>query len=231
MPATSTQQFLSVDAIREDALILKDGSLRVILMCSSLNLALKSSDEQDAVIYQYQNFLNSLDFSLQFTVHSRRLNIEPYLGTLAERQKEQENELMKIQIGEYMEFIRTFTSMTNIMSKTFYVTVPFIPVITKPGGMLEKAISFLPFRGEKRANPTDVFNEYKNQLWQRVETVVTGLRRFGIRSAPLTTEELIELFYGLYNPTEFENAGTEAPPDKDQFGESPAAVLRGELNA
>lgn len=198
------QNFLPIEAVREDVVVLKDGGLRVILMCSSLNLALKSTDEQDAIVFQYQNFLNSLDFSIQFSVHSRRLNIEPYLEALRERQKEETAELLKIQAAEYVEFVRTFVEATNIMSKNFYAVIPFAPPIFEQGGALGKFFSTLGLgAGERRSRP-ELFEEHKNQLWQRVNTVVAGLSRFGIRSAPLNTEELIELFYGLYNPTEFE---------------------------
>lgn len=198
------QQFLAVDAIREDVIVLKDGSLRVILMCSSFNFALKSSDEQDAVIFQYQNFLNALDFPIQFVVHSRRLNIEPYLESLAERQREEESELLRIQISEYREFIKTFVAATNIMSKTFYVIVPFTPAALQKKGLVASVFSLLGMGKENGAMDARVFEERKRQLWQRADTVIDGLQRFGIRSVPLNTEELIELFYGLYNPTEFE---------------------------
>lgn len=205
MPTAAAQNFLTIDTIREDIIVLKDGGIRAVLMCSSLNFALKSTDEQDAITFQYQNFLNSLDFPIQFVIHSRRLNIAPYLETLQERRKEQENELLKIQVAEYIEFIKTFVNMTKIMSKTFYVVIPFMPPIIERGGLLRALASSIGF-GKKGASETSqgTFEEYKTQLWQRVETVVAGLQRFGIRAAPLDTEEVIELFYGLYNPTEFE---------------------------
>lgn len=200
------QQFLAIDTIREDIVILKDGGFRVVLMCSSLNFALKSTDEQDATIFQYQNFLNSLDFPVQFVIQSRRLNVSPYLDSLKERQKEEDNELLKIQIAEYVEFVKTFVDATNIMSKVFYAVIPFTPPLAEHVGFLKDFIKYIPF--QKRALGVDAssFEERKNQLWQRADTVVAGLQRFGIRSAPLNTEELIELFYGLYNPTEFERA-------------------------
>lgn len=205
--AAPAQQFLAIDTIREDVAVLKDGGLRVVLMCSSFNFALKSTDEQDAVIYQYQNFLNSLDFPLQIVIQSRKLNIAPYLETLKGRQKEETNELLKVQIGEYTEFIKTFVGMTNIMSKTFYVAVPFTPTIIEKKGMFDSLKETLGLGGSKesrKAAADDAFEEKKNQLWQRVDTVVAGLQRIGVRAAPLNTEELIELFYGLYNPSEFE---------------------------
>lgn len=207
MNSAPAQKFLAIETIREDTLILKDHTLRVVLMCSSLNFALKSEDEQDAIIYQYQNFLNSLDFPLQFVIHSRRMNISPYLESLHERLKEEDNELLKIQTNEYIEFVRTFADISNIMSKTFYVVVPFTPLITEKKGMVSNIISaIMPAKKENRVED-DSFEHEKNQLWQRVDAVIAGLRRFGVRSAPLNTEELIELFYGLYNPTEFEEVG------------------------
>jgi len=212
--SSSAQEFLAIDTIREDAVVLKDGGLRVVLMCSSLNFALKSAEEQDAIVFQYQNFLNSLDFPLQFVIHSRRLNIAPYLETLRQRQKEETNELMQVQISEYLEFVKTFVDMTNIMSKTFYVVVPFSSsMISQKKGFLGNTFAALGLGQGKKENDAKgtSFEDNKNQLWQRVDSISEGLRRLGLRSAPLKTEELIELFYGLYNPTEFEK--TALPTD------------------
>jgi len=202
----SAKQFLAIDTIREDVILIKEGGLRVVLMCSSLNFALKSTDEQDAITYQYQNFLNSLDFPLQFVIHSRRLNINPYIESLRIRQKDEENELLKIQINEYIDFISSFVDMSNIMSKTFYVVVPFTPSIMEQKGIARGLLNI--FKSAPAAGEAGPFEEQKNQLWQRVDAVVSGLRRMGVRSAPLNTEELIELFYGLYNPTEFEKTSS-----------------------
>lgn len=205
--ALASQEFLAIDAIREDVVVLtKNQGLRAVLMVSSLNFALKSEEEQDALIFAYENFLNALDFSIQFVISSRRLNIQPYLDVLASRQKEESNELLKIQIGEYIEFIRTFVDLTQIVAKTFYVVVPFQPSLAERGGGLLKGLAGL-FGGAGRPPPAeaeggDEFLRLKSQLTQRVDTVIGGLRRFGLRIAPLNTEELIELFYGLYNPTE-----------------------------
>ena len=213
MPTTaSAAEFLAIDTIREDVIVLKGGGLRVVLMASSLNFALKSADEQDAITFQYQNFLNSLDFSVQFVIHSRKLNIAPYIDSLRTRQKEEDNELLKIQINEYIDFITSFVEMSNIMSKTFYVVVPFTPSILEQKGIASGLFSM--FKSAPTTADIGPFEEQKNQLWQRVDAVVSGLRRIGIRSVPLNTEELIELFYGLYNPTEFEK--TSALPAFNQ---------------
>ena len=210
----SAQQFLAVDTIRENVVVLKDGGYRVILMCSTLNFALKASDEQDAIIYQYQNFINSLDFSLQFVIHSRKFNIGSYLETLSKRHKEESDELLKIQIAEYSDFIKTFVESSNIMSKTFYAVVPFTPPsLETKKGFLGNMTSALGLSGSGTATgDKDSFGAHKDQLWQRAEAVMEGLKQFGIRSVPLNTEELIELFYGLYNPTEFEKS--IAPSDQ-----------------
>ncbi len=199
------QQFLDIESIREDIVVMKKGGFRVVLMCSSVNFALKSAEEQDATIYQYQNFLNSLDFPIQIVIHSRKINIDSYLDTLKERQHKETNDLLKVQIAEYSEFVKTFVNMTNIMSKMFYITVPFTPALLEQKGMFGGIIQKFGFGlGGKSEGEAENFEEHKNQLWQRVDTVVSGLQRAGIRSVPLNTEELIELFYGLYNPTEFE---------------------------
>lgn len=211
MPISPSQQIINIEEVRDGVLIMKDGTLKVILMASSLNFALKSADEQTAVILQYQNFLNSLDFSVQFFVQSRKINIEPYLDTLKETKEQQTNELLQIQISEYVEFIRTFVKATNIVSKNFYVIVPFTPPLFETKelsvGMLQNLWRSLWGSSKKEGGPVlspQKFEEYKNQLWQRMENVVAGLTRTGVRAVPLNTEELIELFYGLYNPGELE---------------------------
>lgn len=207
--AASAQQFLTIDAIKDDIVIMKDGGFRLILMCSSLNFALKSADEQDAITYQYQNFLNSLDFPLQIVTLSRLLNITPYIETLKNHQKEEDNEYMKIQIGEYIEFIQTLVGSANIMSKTFYAVISHSVSVFEQKGLLGNALAALGLGKGGTKKETDAsFEEHKLQLWQRVDTVIEGLKSFGVRSAPLNTEELVELFYGLYNPTEFEKTAS-----------------------
>ena len=201
-----SQDILKIEEIRDGVMVLKDSSLRAVMMASSLNFSLKSADEQTAVIMQYQNFLNSLDFTLQFFLESRKLNIEPYLDTLKEAEAKQTNELLKIQITEYIEFIRTFVRAANIVSKNFYIVVPFTPALfTTPREGLKSVLGIFGASAQKpKTLPQDKFDEYKNQLWQRVDSVIQGLVRTGVRAVPLNTEELIELFYSLYNPGELE---------------------------
>lgn len=203
--ALSSQKFLAIDAIRDGIVILKNSGFRVVLMVSSVNFDLKSTDEQDAILYQYQNALNSLDFSVQFVIHSRKLNIESYLSLLREREKQEQNELIKIQIAEYTDFIKSLVELSSIVSKTFYVIVPFNP--SSLGGSKGVFSGLSSLFGKKQENHAHTgsekeFLENKTQILQRVDTVTLALQRIGIRAIPLNTEELIELYYGLYNPTE-----------------------------
>lgn len=205
--ASPSQEILQIEEIRDGVLILKDGSIRAVLMSSSLNFALKSADEQTAIILQYQNFLNSLDFSVQFFIQSRRLNIEPYLDTLKESERKQTNELLKIQITEYIDFVRTFVRSANIVTKTFFIVIPFTPPLfttPKEGAKSIFGIFGGAAREKTKAITSEKFEEYKLQLWQRVDSVIQGIVRTGIKTVPLNTEELVELFYGLYNPGELE---------------------------
>ena len=201
--AQATQDFVPIKEVRDGVVILKDGSLRVLLMASSINLALKSQDEQQAVIAQFQNFLNSLEFTVEFFVQSRDLDIRPYIALLQDRYQKELDELMKIQIREYMAFIKDFTERANIMTKNFFIVVPYDPaLINRGGGMLG---SFLPGRsGGMAALSDEQFEQYRTQLEQRSAVIEQGLVRTGVRVVKLGTEEVIELFYKLFNPGELE---------------------------
>jgi hypothetical protein len=125
----TTQEFVPLQEVRDGVAILKDGTMRALVMSSSLNFSLKSEDERKAIVLQFQDFLNSLDFPVQINIQSRRLDIRPYIALLEDRYKEQMNDLMKIQTREYIEFIRKFTETTNIMTKSFYIVIPYDPAI------------------------------------------------------------------------------------------------------
>lgn len=199
--AKPTQEIIPIKEIKDGVVILKDNSLHMILMASTLNFALKSDDEQNAIILQYQNFLNSLDFPVQFFIESRDLDIAPYISTLEEEEKKQINELLRIQIREYVEFIKNFVKTTNIVSKTFYIIVSY----TSSG--LGGGENFLDKIFRKKTNQIagdSKFDENKLQLQQRADVVQQGLVRSGIRIVSLNTEELIELFYKIFNPGELE---------------------------
>ncbi len=200
--AQATQEFVPIKEVRDGVVILKDGSLRSLLMASSINLALKSQDEQQAIIGQFQNFLNSLEFTVQFFIQSRELDIRPYIALLEERLVLELDDLMKIQIREYMTFIKDFTERANIMTKNFFIVVPYDPALIARGSGLS---SFIP--GGKSASAAltdDQFEQYRTQLEQRIAVIEQGLVRTGVRVVGLGTEEVIELFYKLFNPGELE---------------------------
>jgi hypothetical protein len=195
--ASSIQKHLEIKEVKDGVIILKRGGLRAILMTTSLNFALKSTPEQDAIIIRYQEFLNSLDFPLQIVVASRKFDINPYIQTLQQKQIRQENELLRIQTAEYIDFIKGLTEVANIMTESFYLVIPYSPPAVKKLGFFKQLFAKKkPRETEKRE-----FQELKTNLWQRLEFVITGLRAIGIRAVPLETEEIIELFYKLYNPS------------------------------
>ncbi len=202
----TTQNFVPIQEIRDGVIILKSSAMRAVILASSLNFALKSADEQNAIMMQFQSFLNSLDFPIQIFVQSKKLDIRPYIALLEERYKDQVTELMKIQVREYIEFIRTFVESTNIMSKSFFVVIPYDPPIMTAG---KNPISNM-MSGKKKgsveatASADAQFQEYRSQLEQRVAVVEQGLVRCGVRAAELGTEEVVELFYKLFNPGETE---------------------------
>lgn len=200
----ATQSFVPIEDVRDGIIVMKDGGMRAALLCSSLNFSLKSNDERMAVLSQFQDFLNSLDFSVQIFIQSRRLDIRPYLALLENQKKNQMNSLMKIQIQEYIEFIKNFTDNTNIMTKSFFVIVPFTPAVlqTKKTSLGASFLSSPKNPESAIRTKEEKFEEHRTQLEQRLSVVEQGLIRTGIRVAHLGTEEIIELFYKIFNPGE-----------------------------
>lgn len=201
MSKNATQEFIPIDDVRDGIVILKDGGMRGILMASSVNFSLKSDDERQAIISQFQDFLNSLDFLIQIVIQSRRLDIRPYIALLESRYQEQTNDLMKIQIEQYIAFIKSFTESTNIMTKNFFIVIPYDAAIVSA-----KSGFFSGFGGKKdsKKEKEENFEEKKNQLEQRMGVVEQGLVRCGVRVAKLGTDEVVELFYKTFNPGESE---------------------------
>jgi len=191
----ATQAFLELQDIREGILLLRNGGLRGVLMVSSINFALKSDEEQTSIIYAFQSFLNSLDFSCQIVVQSRKINITPYLDTIKNLEESQTNELLKTQTSSYVDFIKELVKDNNIMTKNFYVVVPYALTEILGVGATMKQVK----------NLTDEeFEKCKSQLWQRMEFVAMGLKRCELDVIPLTTAELIELFWSIHHPGEAE---------------------------
>ncbi len=201
----STQRYVDVEEIRDGLLVLKNGSIRAILLVSSINFDLKSSQEQDGIILQYQNFLNTLDFPVQIVISSKRFDVEPYLGLLADQETTQENELLRFQITEYKLFIKKLAEISNIMSKYFYIVVPFSPAEDEKSGLLDRLTGI--FNPQKNTSlHGELFESYRSQLYQRVEQVSVALSGTGVQATPLNTEEIIELLYDSYNPSLFVNS-------------------------
>ncbi len=192
----ATQDFVTIRDIRDGIVILKSGQICKVLLASSVNFALKSQDEQRAILFQFQNFLNTIDFSLQIYVQSRRLNIEPYLAMLAERQGSQDNDLMRLQLTEYIDFIRDFTVKVDVMSKNFFVIVPYTPNKIN----ITQGFKSMLNQGRSGLQNEATLEEQRLQLEQRQAVVEQGLNRMGVRTIALQTDELVELFYHIYNP-------------------------------
>ena len=203
--AKPAQQLIRITEIRDGVAILNDGTLRATLMVSSVNFALKSEDEQNAIIYAYQDFLNALDFSIQVTISSRKMDITPYLQEVKELRDKQQNELLRLQMDEYINFVGELVKNADIMTKSFFITIPFSVQQNKKEGIFGRL-----FKGAKGAagklNLTDMdFEHNRSQLMQRVEQIAVGLRGMGLRLVPLQTQELLELFYTMYNPATSRN--------------------------
>ncbi|MFA5135040.1 MAG: hypothetical protein WC505_04635 [Patescibacteria group bacterium] len=199
----STQQYLDILEVRDDAIILRDGTLRGIILVSSINFALKSEDEQNAVISGYVQFLNSLDFPLQILIQSRKLNIDEYLDRLKLIEKEQTNELLKTQTREYRQYIAELVQLADIMTKRFFLVVPYSVGSIKSKGFLA--------RMREALSPSTVitikqkkFEKHRTELWKRMEYVIDGLSSFGLNGKALDTQGLIEVFYNTYNPDTYD---------------------------
>lgn len=195
----AAQAHLPIAEIKENTVILKDGTLRAVLLVGSINFALKSEDEQNAIVGAYVSFLNSIDFPLQIVVQSRRLQIEPYLEALGKREREQTNELLRVQIADYRTFVQELINIGQIMTKRFYVIVPYHPLSNKKKSFWSRTQEVVKPSLSVRLKE-DQFLERKRDLETRVRLVVGGLESMGLSVAELDTQALIELYYSTYNP-------------------------------
>lgn len=201
-PSKTTQSFVPVKEVRNGTIILKDGGYRGVLMCSSINFALKGEDEQRAVIGGFQSLLNTLDFSIEIVIHSRKTDVRPYLSLLETRMADQSTELMRLQLREYIGFIRNFIDSSDIMTKNFYVVVPYAPAAAS---LTSTAAPLLGGTRPGSALSGGSFAEHRVQLEQRMSLVMSGLASSGVRAVPLGTEELIELLHRSFNPNSLDN--------------------------
>ncbi len=209
----STQEHLDIAEIRDDVVVMKDGTIRAVIMVSSINFALKSEDGQNAVIEAYVRFLNNLSFPLQIVIQSRELNIDNYLEYLKVKEKEQINQLLKIQTADYIEYIQELTSLGKIMNKKFFVVVPY-------SALSDKRKGFFSLLGESLKPATilklkeKTFRKYQEMLDRRTDSVIGGLESMGVATSRLDTQGLIELYYKTYNP---ETAKNQELPDLDKM--------------
>ncbi len=202
-PASSTQTYLRIAEIRDDTMVLKNGGLRSVLRVSSINFNLKSEEEQNSIVYSYQGFLNTLEFPIQIVVRSKKLDIDNYLDKLRKIGEKQTNPLLQTQTYEYVEYISKLVEYADIMEKDFLVIVPLDPLRSIKPNMLQKFFQSMnakdSYEAVKRRH--EEFEQLKKTLAQRVSSIKVGLENCGLKAQELTTKDLIELFYNIYNPT------------------------------
>lgn len=230
--AGPSQQFVEIKSIKNETIILKAGALRQIIAVSGINFDLKSEEEQELIINGFQDFLNSLSFSLQIFIHSRKINIDRYLDNLSARLEKETNELLKTQIAEYREFVRAFVTQNAIMTKTYFVVVPFDPVSLPKGasggitrsllGIFNKSVA-VKQTGETEEDKD--LNLQIEQIGQRTLNILAGLNQIGLRAVRLNDEELIELFYNLYNPEAIEKESLEITKTQSERSDEPPKQL------
>jgi len=201
----STQKYVKIREITNDTAILKDGTLVAVVLVASVNFFLKSEDEQQSTILGYQNFLNTIDFPLQIIVQSRIFDITKYLTRLEKIEKEQTNDLLKVQMADYRKYISELVEIGQIMDKKFFIAIPYNPIAAGRKGFFQQAKTIFSASGNVVLN-REYFFQRKHFLDLRVGTVVSGLQSMGLNSARLDTQSLIELFYSVYN---FETAPQE----------------------
>lgn len=203
-PGVPSQRYLDIAEIKEDVVIMRDGTLRAVLLVSSINFSLKNVDEQNAIVQAYMGFLNALEFPIQIVIQSRRMNIDDYLASLKEAERTQTNELLRAQVSDYREYVQQLVQLGEIMQKRFYVTVPLDPITTvTKRNFFTRLQEILTPSGAIRISDKR-FAEQKRNLMLRVNAIVSGLASMSLNAVPLDTQSLIELYYTVYNPELFE---------------------------
>ncbi|MFA4930246.1 MAG: hypothetical protein WC570_00040 [Patescibacteria group bacterium] len=193
---SSTQKYLPFQEIRDGFVIMKDGSLRSVLLTSAINFDLKSDQEQNAIIYQYQNFLNSLPFPIQIVVQSKKLDLSEYIAKLKDLEVKQENDLLRMQMSEYISFIQRLLQVTNIMEKKFFIIVSYYPPDVSAKGFWQK---LFPSQDEQLVKAKE-FKQAKEKINERIGLISNGIGSMGLRAVTLTTQEIAELMYAHFNP-------------------------------
>lgn len=195
----NTQKYLDIAEIKEDIVVMKDGTLRAVLLVSSINFSLKSEDEQNAIISSYISFLNFLEFPLQIVIQSRKLDIDGYLSRLKKIEKEQTNELLRMQTAEYRQYVSELVEIGDIMTKRFYIVVPYDPTSDKQRSWFKRLLGLFTAAQNVKLNQK-AFNKRRHALLQRVDHITSGLASMSLKSVLLDTQSLVELYYNTYNP-------------------------------
>src|SRR3989339_450564 len=202
-PGPATQRFLDIAEIRDDMVILNDGTVRSVMLVSSINFALKSEEEQEAIIQSYITFLNGLDYPIEIVIQSRRMNIDAYVASLSEQEKKTENDLLRAQISDYRTFVGELVELGQIMQKRFYIVVPYDPLTNKKRGFWQRlSLVLSPVAAAKLSEKQ--LSDRREQISRRSDLVIRNLSSMGVQSARLDTQGLIELYYNAYNPDVFE---------------------------
>ncbi|MEI6728044.1 MAG: hypothetical protein WCK98_00180 [bacterium] len=200
---TSTLAFVEVGEIRDDVLVLKDGLMRGIIAVSSANFALKSGEEQQLIINAFQGVLNALEFPIQILVQSRKLNLDPYIEKLRQLEDAQQNDLLRVKMQEYIEYINQMLDQINIMKKDFYIIVGYEPTSAKIGFFASIARALNPTKVIKKKR--EDFNRDKQFLNQRMDQIISRFSSLDLKVNSLNTEQLIALMYNSYNPDTLES--------------------------
>jgi hypothetical protein len=202
----STQNALQIAEIRDGIVIMNDGSFRSVLMLKSINFDLMSPQEREAVEYSYQGFLNSLYFDVQIFIRSQKVDIGPYIDRLDKIRSEHDNMLLALLMEDYIGYMTNIAQQTNIMDKKFYVVIPFSATPNVQQAITQSKNFFTGLMGLFSSTETKVvineadLNKAKDELRNRIQSVLSGLQQCGVQGLPLDTQELIELYYDTYNP-------------------------------
>ncbi len=203
-PGQPTQRFLDIAEVKDDLVIMKDGTIRAVLLVSSINFALKSLDEQNAIVQAYMQFVNSIDFPIQVLIQSRKMNIDKYMQQISDSEKQLSNDLLKRQIRDYKDFVKQLVKLGDIMQKRFYIVIPLNPAVSKSKGFFQRMQEIIV--------PTSLIRmsdeRFKKQVFDinlRVSQITSGLSSMSLAAAQLDTQSLIELYYNAYNPDLAEN--------------------------
>ncbi|PJE76816.1 hypothetical protein COV05_02500 [Candidatus Uhrbacteria bacterium CG10_big_fil_rev_8_21_14_0_10_48_16] len=202
-PGPSTEKFLDIAEIRDDMVLLKDGTVRSVLLVSSINFALKSVEEQEAIIQAYMTFLNALEYPIQIVIQSRRMNIDGYMARLLEQQRTMENDLLRTQIADYRNFVMELVELGQIMQKMFYVVIPYDPLTNKRKNFFSRFSEAISPAAAARLSRKQLEDRIE-QLARRTEIAQGQLNSMGLASARLDTQGLVEMYYNVYNPDLFE---------------------------